>query len=149
MERKDETYSLMAYAAGFLQETQRRGQRRCPSKYGILTAKFHLLGAPLKPLRLWSAYRPCKACSPLCPKANPPLGPRQGRTIAEQSSASQPASLLTGRTLTGAVPRIVLSPRGDTHKKPLDSGFSYPGNGRACGKRQHPSTLLAESHGTA
>ena len=46
MERKDETYSLMAYAAGFLQETQRRGQRRCPSKYGILTAKFHLLGAP-------------------------------------------------------------------------------------------------------
>lgn len=44
MERKDETYSLMAYAAGFLQETQRRGQRRCPSKYGILTAKFHLLG---------------------------------------------------------------------------------------------------------
>lgn len=90
MERKDETYSLMAYATGFLQETQRRGQRRCPSKYGILTAKFHLLGAPLKPLRLWSAYRPCKACSPLCPKANPPLGPRQGRTIAEQSSASRP-----------------------------------------------------------
>lgn len=52
MERKDETYSLMAYAAGFLQETQRRGQRRCPSKYGILTAKFHLLGAqPLIPRR--------------------------------------------------------------------------------------------------
>ena len=96
MERKDETYSLMAYAAGFLQETQRRGQRRCPSKYGILTAKFHLLGAPLKPLRLWSAYRPCKACSLLCPKANPPLGPRQGRTIAEQSSASRPVCWLAG-----------------------------------------------------
>ena len=68
MERKDETYSLMAYAAGFLQETQRRGQRRCPSKYGILTAKFHLLGEPPKPPPSVERIPPLQSVFPLVPK---------------------------------------------------------------------------------
>lgn len=68
MERKDETYSLMAYAAGFLQETQRRGQRRCPSKYGILTAKFHLLGAPPKTPPFVERIPPLQSVFPLVPK---------------------------------------------------------------------------------
>ena len=68
MEYEDKTYSLMSNTAGFLQETQRRGQRRCPSKYGILTAKFHLLGEPPKTPLSVEHIPPLQSVFPLVPK---------------------------------------------------------------------------------
>lgn len=93
---------------------QRRRRRRCHSKYGILTAKFHLLGAPpLIPLhpetcpglgQVLSLTKrensPAVGVFPLPTKRNSPSVPRQGRASA-CAAAREPASLRTGRALTG------------------------------------------------
>lgn len=62
-----------------------------------------LLGA--KPLR------PRVECHPLRQKRNPPSVPRQGRAVAF-ATAREPASLRTGRALTGAARRIFMWRRG-------------------------------------
>ena len=88
----------------------------CPSKYGLLTAKAHLLGAtaPKTPndwkrvsmrLNLRHNYSTNKintvgknvlvGCSPLG-ENNPAPVPRQGRMIATQSCASRPVCGLAG-----------------------------------------------------
>ena len=115
---------------------QRRLQRRCHSKYGILTAKFHLLGAPpLIPLppgnllrfeansifghkRGWSQ----SGTFPLPTKGNPPFVPRQGRASA-CAAAREPASPQTGRALTGAVRRIYRWARGNIAAMPPKGGL--------------------------
>ena len=62
-----------------------------------------LLGA--RPLR------PCVECHPLRQERNPPSVPRQGRAVAF-ATAREPASLRTGRALTGAARRIFMWRRG-------------------------------------
>lgn len=62
-----------------------------------------LLGA--KPLK------PRMECHPLRQKRNPPSVPRQGRAVAK-ATAREPASLRTGRALTGAARRIFMWRRG-------------------------------------
>ena len=115
---------------------QRRLRHRCHSKYGILTAKFHLLGVPpLIPLPPGNLLRfeansilgskrgwPQSGTFPLPTKGNPPFVPRQGRAAA-CAAAREPASPQTGRALTGAVRRIYRWARGNIASVPPKGGL--------------------------